>query len=109
MRLDGLAPAVAVHGETMLSVDEILDEYNLTRAAAATYVDAITRLNQTQTAEVVGVDVRTINQKHKKAFNAMSAAERAMVIASVMRDRTYDLLAERETAADPVVDGERDE
>lgn len=82
-------------------------KYNLTRAAAAAYVDAITRLNQTQTAEVVGVDVRTINQKHKKAFAAMSAAERAMVIASVMRDRTYDLLAERETARDSAVGGGR--
>jgi DNA-binding XRE family transcriptional regulator len=70
----------------MNSVNQILSEYSLTRETAAQYIDAITRLNQTQTAEEIGVSRDTIN-RYKRAFQQMNPRERSQLIASLTQDK----------------------
>ena len=69
----------------------VLDEYGLTRETAAKYVDAITRSNQTQTAEELNVSRDTIN-RYKNAFSEMDAQERLLLISSLTQEK---LLSEK--------------
>jgi hypothetical protein len=80
-----------------MDVDRILDRYNLNRAQAQRYLDAISRLNQKETAEEVGVVPRTINQKFKKAFEDMSETERAFLFFNLFAER-YSSLIETHTS-----------
>lgn len=69
-----------------MDVDEILEKYGLTRDTATKYIDAITRQNQTQTAEELQVSRDTIN-RYKKAFARMNSMERHQLIATLTTDK----------------------
>ena len=79
-----------------MDVDRILNRYNLDRSQARRYLDGISRLNQKETAEEVGVVPRTINQKFKKAFEDMSETERAFLFFNLFAER-YSSLVETHT------------
>jgi hypothetical protein len=66
-------------------IDEILDNYGLTRETTAKYIDAIVRLNQTDTAEAIGISRRQVS-RYKDAFQQMTAQERLTVIAALAQD-----------------------
>jgi len=78
-----------VPGMGPVGLDEILDKYNLERETATRYIDAITRLNQTQTAEEVEVSRQTIN-RYKNAFSEMNPMERSQVIASLTQGKLLE-------------------
>jgi DNA-binding XRE family transcriptional regulator len=67
----------------------VLDEYGLSRETAAKYVDAITRSNQTQTAEELNVSRDTIN-RYKNAFSEMDAQERLLLISTLTQEKLLD-------------------
>ena len=71
----------------------VLDEYGLTRETAAKYVDAITRSNQTQTAEELDVSRDTIN-RYKNAFSEMDAQERLLLISTLTQEKLLDQATE---------------
>jgi DNA-binding XRE family transcriptional regulator len=67
---------------TSMEVDKLLKKYSLTRDTATQYIDAITRKNQTQTAEELGVSRDTVN-RYKNAFREMTRIERSLIIATL--------------------------
>jgi predicted DNA-binding protein (UPF0251 family) len=72
-----------------MKVDEILDKYNLERETATRYIDAITQMNQSETAEEVEVSRQTVN-RYKNAFAQMKSEERSQVIASLTQERLLE-------------------
>jgi len=75
----------------MTATERILKEYGLTRETVTEYIDAITRMNQTQTAEELDVSRDTIN-RYKKQFSKMDAQERLHLISSLTQEK---LLSEK--------------
>ena len=73
-------PVVPIH------IDEILDDYGLTGETTAKYIDAIVRLNQTDTAEAIGISRRQVS-RYKDAFQQMTTQERLTVIAALAQDQ----------------------
>jgi len=69
-----------------MNTKTVLEEYGLTRETAAKYVDAITRSNQTQTAEELDVSRDTIN-RYKKQFAEMDAQERLLLISNLTQEK----------------------
>lgn len=69
-----------------MDTQTILEEYGLTQETAVKYVDAITRSNQTQTAEELNVSRDTIN-RYKKQFSKMDAQERLLLITSLTQEK----------------------
>ncbi|WP_435185103.1 hypothetical protein [Halobellus sp. EA9] len=69
-----------------MDVNEILDKYGLSRSTTTQYIDAITQMNQTQTAEQLDVSRDTIN-RYKNTFHEMNAQERLLLIASLTQDK----------------------
>jgi len=69
-----------------MTVDEILEKYNLTRETTAAYIDAIVQLNQSDTADEIDVSRQTIN-RYKTTFREMTAQERLAVIAALAQDQ----------------------
>jgi hypothetical protein len=69
-----------------MDVDEILTKHNLERSKATQYINAITYLNQTQTAEQLDVSRQTIN-RYKNAFKNMDAQERLLLISSLTQEK----------------------
>ena len=72
-----------------ITADDILSKYSLTRETAAQYIDAITRNNQTQTADELDVSRDTIN-RYKKAFAQMEPIERSLLITSLTQDQLLE-------------------
>lgn len=72
-----------------MKVDTVLEKYSLTRDTAAQYIDAITRKNQTETAEALGVSRDTIN-RYKNAFSQMTGEERNLVIAALLQEKLLE-------------------
>lgn len=72
-----------------MDVQMLLDEYGLSRETAAEYIDAITRYNQTQTAEEVSVSRDTIN-RYKRAFDQMTDRERTLLITSLTQAKLVE-------------------
>jgi hypothetical protein len=70
----------------MNNVDDILSKYSLTKETAQQYIDAITRMNQTQTAEELDVSRDTVN-RYKNAFQEMTPQERNLLIASLAQNK----------------------
>jgi len=68
-----------------MEVDEILRKYSLSRDTAAQYIDAITRMNQTETAERLDVSRDTIN-RYKNAFQKMDSKERLLLISTLLQE-----------------------
>lgn len=75
----------------MTDLDDLLQQYGLTRENAVAYIDAIVRRNQSETAEEMEVSRQTIN-RYKRAFQAMTAEERAFLIASLFDERHRELV-----------------
>ncbi|WP_128906775.1 hypothetical protein [Halorubrum amylolyticum] len=73
----------------MTTTAEILDKYGLTRETVTHYIDAITRMNQTQTAEELDVSRDTIN-RYKKQFSKMDAQERLLLISNLTQEKLLD-------------------
>jgi len=69
-----------------MDTQTVLEEYGLSRETAAKYVDAITRQNQTQTADELDVSRDTIN-RYKNAFQEMNAQERLLLISTLTQDK----------------------
>jgi DNA-binding XRE family transcriptional regulator len=69
--------------------EDVLSKYSLSEETAAGYIDAITRSNQTQTAEELGVSRDTIN-RYKNAFNEMKPEERLLLISALAQDQLLD-------------------
>ena len=72
-----------------MDVDTILEKYGLTRDIAKQYIDAITRMNQTKTAEELDVSRDTIN-RYKHAFNQMKPSERLLLISTLTQERLLE-------------------
>ncbi|GCF15051.1 hypothetical protein Harman_29860 [Haloarcula mannanilytica] len=70
----------------MTTTAEILSKYGLTRETVTQYIDAITRMNQTQTAEEIEVSRDTIN-RYKNAFKEMNAQERLLLISNLTQEK----------------------
>lgn len=77
-----------------MTVEQILEEYGLTRETATQYIDAITRMNQSQAAEALGVSRDTIH-RYKNAFGEMTRIERIQLIASLTHDRLLENAADK--------------
>jgi len=69
-----------------MDTEEILDRYNLDRETAANYIDAITRMNQSEAADETGVSRQTTN-RYKNAFQKMNAHERLLLISTLTQDK----------------------
>ncbi len=80
-------PVVPTH------IDKILDDYGLTRETTAKYIDAIVRLNQTDTAEAIGISRRQVS-RYKDAFQQMTAQERLTVISALAQERLLVSIAD---------------
>jgi hypothetical protein len=65
----------------------------MTRETAAKYIDAITRSNQTQTAQELDVSRDTIN-RYKNAFSEMNAQERLLLISNLTQEQLLDQATE---------------
>ena len=76
-----------------MDTQTVLEEYGLSRETAAKYVDAITRSNQTQTAEELDVSRDTVN-RYKNAFAEMNAQERLLLISSLTKEKLLDQATE---------------
>jgi len=72
-----------------MNIDDILETHGLTRDTAHAYIDAITRMNQSQTADEIGVSRDTIN-RYKHEFSEMSSQERALLIASLFQEQLLE-------------------
>jgi DNA-binding XRE family transcriptional regulator len=68
-----------------MDTDNILEKYGLTRDTAAQYIDAITQMNQSETAEELDVSRKTIN-RYKHAFREMTRFERSLIIATLTQE-----------------------
>jgi transcriptional regulator with XRE-family HTH domain len=77
-----------------MDVDKILNRYNLERKNATRYIDAITRLNQSDTAEEIGVSRQTVS-RYKNAFKEMTDNERTLLIAALTQEKLFEQAAER--------------
>ena len=76
-----------------MNLNQILEKYGLTRRTTTEYIDAITRMNQTQTADELNVSRDTIN-RYKNAFAEMSQRERTLLITSLAQDQLLDYVAD---------------
>jgi DNA-binding XRE family transcriptional regulator len=76
-----------------MNTKAVLKEHGLSRETAAKYVDAITRSNQTQTAEELNVSRDTIN-RYKNAFSEMDAQERLLLISTLTQEKLLDQATE---------------
>jgi DNA-binding XRE family transcriptional regulator len=76
-----------------MKVDEILGKYNLERETATLYIDAITQMNQSETAEEVEVSRQTVN-RYKNAFAKMKPQERSLIIASLAQEKLLEQATE---------------
>jgi hypothetical protein len=69
-----------------MKVDQILEKYGISKDTTTAYIDAITRSNQTETAEELDVSRDTIN-RYKKAFNQMEPRERLLLISNLAQEK----------------------
>jgi predicted DNA-binding protein (UPF0251 family) len=69
-----------------MDTDTILKKYSLTRDTATQYINAITQMNQSETAEELQVSRDTVN-RYKNAFQKMTDQERLQLIASLTQDK----------------------
>lgn len=76
-----------------MDVDQIIEKHGLTRSTAQQYIDASTRLNQTEAAEELDVSRDTI-RRYKNAFQEMEPVEHVRLIASLGQDEFLDRATE---------------
>jgi DNA-binding XRE family transcriptional regulator len=78
--------------ENPMNTDAILKKYGISRDTTTAYIDAISRMNQTQSAEELDVSRKTIH-RYKNVFQQMTEVERSLIIATL----TQGALLERAT------------
>lgn len=66
-------------------IDDILDDYGLTRETTAKYIDAIVQFNQTDAADAIGISRRQVS-RYKDAFQQMTPQERLTVISALAHE-----------------------
>lgn len=76
-----------------MDVDQVLEKYGLSRDTTTAYIDAISRMNQTQTAEELDVSRKTIN-RYKHAFRKMTRIERSLIISTLTQEALLERAAE---------------
>jgi DNA-binding XRE family transcriptional regulator len=72
-----------------MKVDELLDKHNLERETTTRYIDAITHMNQSETATEIEVSRQTIN-RYKNTFAQMRPQERSLIIASLIQQKLLE-------------------
>ncbi len=72
-----------------MKTDEILEKHNLERDTVTRYIDAITHLNQSETANEVDVSRQTIN-RYKNAFAQMEPEERLLIISTLTQQKLLE-------------------
>jgi len=72
-----------------MKVDELLDKHNLERETTTRYIDAITHMNQSETATEIEVSRQTIN-RYKNTFAQMRPQERSLIIASLIQEKLLE-------------------
>jgi len=72
-----------------MDTDTILKKYSLTRDTATQYINAITQMNQSETAEELDVSRDTVN-RYKNAFQEMNAQERLLLISSLTQKKLLE-------------------
>ena len=77
-----------------MNTQTILEKYGLSRETAAKYIDAITRQNQTQTAEELEVSRDTVN-RYKNAFQEMTPQERLLLISTLTQEKLLNQATEQ--------------
>ena len=77
-----------------MEVNTILEKHGLTRDIATQYIDAITRLNQSETADEISVSRDTVN-RYKNAFNSMTEHERALLISTLLQEKMLEQIPSR--------------
>lgn len=76
-----------------MDVQTLLEKYGLSRETTARYIEAITRFNQSDTAEEIGVSRDTVN-RYKRAFKQMAASERTFLIAALGQAKLFEEITE---------------
>ena len=76
-----------------MDVQTLLEKYGISRETTARYIDAITRFNQSDTAEEIGVSRDTVN-RYKRAFRQMTASERTFLIAALGQAKLFEEITE---------------
>jgi Trp operon repressor len=76
-----------------MDTQSLLEEYGLSRETTTEYIDAITRMNQTQTADEIGVSRDTVT-RYKNAFAEMTTQERRFLIATLTQAKLLDQATE---------------
>lgn len=69
-----------------MEVEQVLEKYGLTRGTVTAYIDAVIRMNMSQTADEIDVSTDTAH-RYKRAFQEMTPVERTLVIASLAQDK----------------------
>ena len=72
-----------------MDTQTILEKYGLSRETAVNYIDAITQMNQTLTAEEIGVSRDTIN-RYKNTFSNMKSQERLLLISTLTQEKLLE-------------------
>jgi len=72
----------------LTETNRLLEKYSLTASTAAQYIDAITRMNQTQTADELDVSRDTVN-RYKNAFDRMTPQERSQLIIQLTQNNLF--------------------
>jgi DNA-binding XRE family transcriptional regulator len=75
--------------EDEMKVQQILKKYGLTRDTVTHYINAITQMNQSETAEELDVSRDTVN-RYKNAFQEMNAQERLLLISSLTQKKLLE-------------------
>jgi len=76
-----------------MKVQQILKKYGLTRDTVTQYINAITQMNQSETAEELDVSRDTIN-RYKNAFREMTRIERSLIIATLTQEALLERAAD---------------
>jgi len=76
-----------------MNLNTILEKYGLSKDTAKEYIDTITYLNQTETAEEIRVSRDTVN-RYKNAFAKMKPQERSLIIASLAQEKLLEQATE---------------
>lgn len=80
-------------GKNGMEVEQILEKHGLSRELATRYIDAITRMNQSEAAEELDVTRQTIS-RYKNEFQEMKQHERLQLIASLTTEKLLEKHAE---------------
>jgi hypothetical protein len=74
-------------------VDQILSKYGLDRRLAQDYLKNVVYLNQTETADAMGVSRQTV-QRYKEKIGEMTQGERVYLLAQLGEESLMELVHE---------------